>query len=46
MDNSIGNFEKNPRLVIRNQIFKNEIDLNQYIEWNALARIIFINFKN
>ena len=29
---------------IQNQTFLNEINLNQYIEWNALARIIFLNF--
>ena len=35
------------RLKIRNQNFSNEIDLDTYIEWDALSRIHFIdcNFK-
>lgn len=41
--NRIENFEEKIRLKIRNQTFTNEIDLAQYIEWNALAEIIFVN---
>jgi uncharacterized protein YjbI with pentapeptide repeats len=41
--NRIENFEEEIRLKIRNQTFRNEIDLDQYIEWNALAGIIFVN---
>jgi len=41
--NKIENLEEEGRLKIRNQTFTNEIDLDQYIEWNALARIIFGN---
>lgn len=35
------------RLKIRNQTFSNEIDLDMYVEWDALSRIDFIdcNFK-
>ena len=43
--NRIENFEEEIRLKIRNQTFTNEIDLDQYIEWNALARIIFVNCR-
>ena len=39
--NRIEDFEEESRLKIRNQTFTNDIDLDQYIEWNALARIIF-----
>ena len=28
-----------------NQTFSNEIDLDQYIEWNALTGIIFVNYN-
>ena len=40
--------ESENRLKIRNQTFSNEIDLDVYVEWNALSRIDFIdcNFKN
>ena len=41
--NRIENFEKEIRLKIRNQTFLNEIDLDQYREWSALAGIIFID---
>ncbi len=37
--------ESENRLKISNQIFSNEIDLDQYIEWNALAGIIFVNCR-
>ena len=30
---------------IRNQTFKKNIDLEQYIEWHALPGIIFVNFR-
>ena len=43
--NRIENFEEEIRLKIRNQTFRNEIDLDQYIEWNALAGIIFVNCR-
>jgi uncharacterized protein YjbI with pentapeptide repeats len=43
--NSIENFEEESRFKIRNQTFTNEIDLDQYIEWNALAGIIFVNWR-
>lgn len=43
--NSIENFEEENRLTIRNQTFKNKIDQNQYIECDALARIIFVNCR-
>ena len=43
--NRIENFEEEIRLKIRNQTFTNEIDLDQYIEWNALAGIIFVNCR-
>ena len=31
------------RLLIQNQYFLNENSLTQYIEWDALARISFVN---
>lgn len=37
--------ESENRLKISNQTFSNEIDLDQYIEWNALSRMIFVNCK-
>lgn len=37
--------EEEIRLKIRNQTFTNEIDLHQYIEWNALAGIIFVTCR-
>lgn len=43
--NSIENFEEDTRLMIRNQTFRNEIDLNEYIQWNALPGIIFISCR-
>ena len=43
--NRIENFEEEIRFKIRNQTFTNEIDLDQYIEWNALAGIIFGNCR-
>ena len=43
--NKIENLEEESRLKIRNQTFTNEIDLDQYIEWNALAGIIFVNCR-
>ena len=43
--NRIENFEEESRLKIRNQTFTNEIDLDQYIEWNALAGIIFVDCR-
>ncbi len=43
--NRIENLEEESRLKIRNQTFRNEIDLDQYIEWNALAGIIFVNCR-
>ena len=43
--NSIENFEEEIRFKIRNQTFKNEIDLDQYVEWNALPGIIFVNCR-
>lgn len=43
--NKIENLEEESRLKIRNQTFTNEIDLDQYIEWNALAGIIFGNCR-
>ena len=36
-------FEKDSRLKINNQTFFDEIDLDQYIAYNALARIIFVD---
>ena len=45
MENRIENFEEEIRLKIRNQIFTNESDLDQDIEWNALAGIIFVNYR-
>jgi len=44
-ENRIENSEEEIRLKIRNQTFTNEIDLDQYIEWNALAGIIFVNCR-
>ena len=35
--------ERENRLKISNQTFSNEIDLDQYIEWNALPGIIFVD---
>jgi uncharacterized protein YjbI with pentapeptide repeats len=43
--NRIENFEEEIPLKIRNQTFTNEIDLDQYLEWNALAGIIFVNCR-
>jgi uncharacterized protein YjbI with pentapeptide repeats len=43
--NRIENLEEEIRFKIRNQTFTNEIDLDQYIEWNALAGIIFVNCR-
>jgi uncharacterized protein YjbI with pentapeptide repeats len=43
--NRIENFEEESRFKIRNQTFSNEIDLDLYIEWNALAGIIFIDCR-
>lgn len=43
--NSIKISEEDIRLKIRNQTFRNEIDLDQYIEWNVLAGIIFVNCR-
>jgi len=43
--NRIENFEEESRLKICNQTFTNKIDLDRYIEWNALARIIFIDCR-
>ena len=37
--------EEESRLKICNQTFRNEIDLDQYIKWNALAGIIFVNCR-
>ena len=39
----IENFEEESRLKIRNQTFSNEIDLDPYLKFNALARIIFLD---
>jgi uncharacterized protein YjbI with pentapeptide repeats len=39
----IENFEEESRFKIRNQTFTNKIDLDQYIEWNALAGRIFVD---
>ena len=33
------------RLLIQNQYFLNENSLAQYIEWDALARISFVNYN-
>ena len=30
---------------ISNQTFSNEIDLDQYIEWNALSEIIWVDCR-
>jgi len=35
--------EHEPRLTIQNQHFSNESNLAHYIEWDALARISFVN---
>ena len=43
--NSIENFEEEICLKICNTIFRNEIDLDQYIELNALSGIIFVNCR-
>ena len=43
--NRIENLEEEIRLKIRNQTFTNEIGLDQYIEWNALAGITFVNCR-
>jgi len=43
--NKIENPEEEIPLKIRNQTFTNEINLDQYIEWNALAGIIFVDCK-
>jgi uncharacterized protein YjbI with pentapeptide repeats len=43
--NRIENFEGESRFKIRDQTFTNEIDLDQYIEWNALAGIIFVKCR-
>ena len=32
-------------LKISNQIFSNEIDLDHYIEWNALSEIIWVDCR-
>lgn len=37
------NTNKSSRLLIQNQYFLNENSLAQYIEWDALARISFVN---
>lgn len=37
--------ESENRFKISNQTFSNEIDLDQYIESNALSRMIFVNCK-
>ena len=36
-------FEKDSRLKINNQTFFDEIDLDHYVAYNALARIIFVD---
>ena len=36
-------FEQDNRLKIKNQIFVDEITLNQYVKWGALAKIIFVD---
>ena len=36
-------FEKDSRLKINTQIFLDEIYLDQYVAYNALARIIFVD---
>lgn len=41
--NIISNFEEESRLKIRNQTLSDEISLDQYGEWDALARIIFVD---
>jgi len=38
--NRMEDFEEENRFKIRNQTFTSEIDLDPYIEWNALAGII------
>jgi uncharacterized protein YjbI with pentapeptide repeats len=43
--NMIENFKAENRLKICNQSFSNEIDLDKYIKWGALARIIFVDCK-
>jgi hypothetical protein len=37
------NTNKSSRLLITNQYFLNENSLIHYIEWDALARIYFVN---
>jgi len=41
----IEDFEEENRFKIRNQTFTSEIDLNQYIKWNALAGRIFVDCR-
>ena len=43
--NSIENFEEEIRLKIRNQTFLNETALNQYVKWNALSLINFVDCR-
>ena len=38
-------FKQDNRLKIKNQIFLDEIALNQYVKWGALAKIIFIDCR-
>ena len=44
-NNNIEDFKEDTRLRICNQTFRNKIDLDQYVEWNALPGIIFINYR-
>ena len=45
MKTDIENSEKNARFKIRDLIFRNQINLDQYIKWNALTRLIFVNCR-
>jgi len=37
--------ENKNRLIISNQTFSNEIDLDQYVEWDALSLIDFVDCR-
>ena len=43
--NRIEDFEEESPLKIRNQSFSDELSLDQYVEWNALARILFLDCR-
>ena len=43
--NRIENFEEESGFKIRNQTFTNEIDLDQYVKWDALSLINFVDCR-